>query len=77
MVLEKLAGVVIIAVAVAVLYLISIFDPPTFVQIVIALVGSFVCLVGIVIVFSEGRIWTKEPVQASAKAGQTAKVSAS
>ena len=77
MLLEKLAGVAIIGIAVAVLYLISFFDPPTFVQIVIALVGSFVCLIGIVIVFSEGQIWTKKPVKASAKVGQTAKVSAS
>lgn len=77
MLLEKLAGVAIIGVAVAVLALVSIFDPPTLVQILIALVGSFVCLIGIVIVFSEGRIWTKESVKASAKVGQTAKVSAS
>jgi hypothetical protein len=58
--LEKLGGFVAIVVAVAALCLVSIFEPPTFVQIICALVGSFVCLIGIVIVFSEGQIWTKD-----------------
>ena len=58
--LEKLGGLVAIIVAVAALCLISIFEPPTFVQIICAFVGSFVCLVGIVFLFSEGRILTKD-----------------
>ena len=57
--LEKLSGLAVIVVAVAVLALISVFDPPVFVQVGCALIGSFVCLLGIVILFSEGRIWTK------------------
>jgi uncharacterized BrkB/YihY/UPF0761 family membrane protein len=58
--LEKLGGFVSIVVAVTGLALIHAFEPPTFVQIISALVGSFVCLIGIVIVFSEGQIWTKD-----------------
>ena len=54
--LEKLGGVVIIIVAVTGLALISVFKPPVFVQILCALVGAFVCLIGIVIVFAEGSI---------------------
>jgi hypothetical protein len=56
MIVQRLVGTVIIVVAFAFLYLISALDPPTFVQIGIALVGSIVCLVGIVIVFSESLI---------------------
>jgi hypothetical protein len=57
---QKLMGVAIIAVAVAILALVSVFDPPTLVQIGIAFVGSIVCLVGIVVVFSEYPIEIKE-----------------
>lgn len=57
--LEKLGGFVTIVVAVAALCLISIFEPPTFVQIICAFVGSIVCLIGIVFLFSEGQILTK------------------
>ena len=57
--LEKLGGFGIIVVAVAVLALISVFDPPVFIQVISALIGSFICLLGIVVLFSEGRIWTK------------------
>jgi hypothetical protein len=57
---QKLVGVVIIAVAVAILALVSVFDPPTLVQICIAFVGSLVCLIGIVVVFSEYPIEIKE-----------------
>ena len=56
---EKLGGVATIIVAVAGLALISVFKPPTFVQIICALVGSFVCLVGVVFTFAEGQILTK------------------
>lgn len=57
--LEKLGGIAIIAVAIAVLALISVFDPPVLIQVSCALIGSFVCLLGIVVLFSEGRVWTK------------------
>jgi hypothetical protein len=58
--LEKLGGLFAIVVAVTGLALISVFEPPTFVQIISAFVGSFVCLVGVVFLFSEGRIFTKD-----------------
>jgi hypothetical protein len=54
---EKLGGVATIVVAVAGLSLISIYEPPTFVQIICALAGSFVCLVGVVFTFAEGQIF--------------------
>jgi hypothetical protein len=57
---EKLGGLATMAVAVTGLALISVFRPPTFVQIICALVGSFVCLVGVVFLFSEGQILTKD-----------------
>jgi hypothetical protein len=54
--LEKLGGVVTIVVAATGLLLISVYEPPTFVQIICAFVGAFICLIGIVIVFVEGSI---------------------
>ncbi len=60
MYLEKLLGVGIIIISFAVLALVSYFDPPTLVQIIIAFIGSFVCLIGIVITFAEHPIWIKE-----------------
>ncbi|MCX5822904.1 MAG: hypothetical protein NTY86_05200 [Deltaproteobacteria bacterium] len=57
---EKLGGVATIVVAVAGLSLISIFEPPTLVQIICALAGSFVCLIGVVFTFAEGQIFTKD-----------------
>ena len=56
---EKLGGVATIVVAITVLYLISVFRPPTFVQIICALVGSIICLIGVVFLFAEGQILTK------------------
>jgi hypothetical protein len=56
---EKLGGVATIVIAITVLSLIHAFDPPTFVQILCAVGGSIVCLFGIVFLFSEGRIFTK------------------
>jgi hypothetical protein len=58
--LEKLGGLVTIVVAVAVLYLVSVFQPPIFVQIICAFAGSIVCLIGVVFLFSEGQILTKD-----------------
>ena len=57
---EKLGGAATIVIAVAGLYLISIFRPPTYVQIILALAGSFICLVGVVFAFAEGQILTKD-----------------
>ena len=57
---EKLGGLATIVVAVTGLALISVFRPPAFVQIICALGGSFVCLIGIVFLFAEGRILTKD-----------------
>jgi hypothetical protein len=57
---EKLGGLATIVVAVTGLALISVFRPPTFVQILCALGGSIVCLFGIVFLFSEGQILTKD-----------------
>jgi archaellum biogenesis protein FlaJ (TadC family) len=57
---EKLGGLATIVVAVTVLYLISVFRPPTFVQIICALAGSIICLIGVVFLFSEGQILTKD-----------------
>jgi hypothetical protein len=54
--LEKLGGFVTIVIAVTALCLISVLDPPTFVQIICALVGSVVCLFGVVFLFAEGQI---------------------
>jgi capsular polysaccharide biosynthesis protein len=68
--LEKLVGFVTIVVAVAALCLISIFKPPTFVQIICAFISSVVCLIGIVFLFSEGKILTKDfRVKKAPKAG--------
>ena len=54
--LEKLGGFVTIVVAFTALYLISVFKPPTFVQIICAFAGSVVCLIGVVFLFAEGSI---------------------
>jgi hypothetical protein len=56
---EKLGGFFTIVIAVTGLCFISVFNPPTLVQIMCALAGSFVCLVGIVFLFAEGQILTK------------------
>ena len=57
---EKLGGLATIAVGVAVLCLISVFEPPTYVQILCGLGGSFFFLLGVVFLFSEGQILTKD-----------------
>ena len=58
--LEKLGGFVTIVVAITALCFISLLNPPTFVQILCGLVGSFVCLLGVVFLFAEGQILTKD-----------------
>jgi asparagine N-glycosylation enzyme membrane subunit Stt3 len=57
---EKLGGLAVIAVAVVVLSLISVFEPPLVVQIVSALAGSLVFLFGVVVLFAEGQLFTKD-----------------
>jgi archaellum biogenesis protein FlaJ (TadC family) len=57
---EKLGGLATIVVAITVLYLISVFRPPTFIQIICALAGSIICLIGVVFLFAEGQILTKD-----------------
>jgi hypothetical protein len=54
--LEKLGGFLTIVVSALGLSLISVFEPPTFVQIICAFIGSAVCLIGIVFLFAEGSI---------------------
>ena len=57
---ERLGGLAAIAVAVTVLCLISVFEPPTYIQILCGVGGSIVCLFGVVFLFSEGQILTKD-----------------
>ena len=57
---EKLGGAAVIIIAATGLALISIFEPPTYLQIILALAGSFVFLVGIVFFFAEGQILRKD-----------------
>jgi hypothetical protein len=51
---------VVIVVAIEALHMIDVSEPPTFVQIICAFVGSIVCLIGLVFLFSEGQILTKD-----------------
>ncbi|MEI8191159.1 MAG: hypothetical protein WCI75_15705 [candidate division NC10 bacterium] len=57
--LEKVGGFLTIVVAVTGLALTSAYQPPTWMQIVLALVGSTVCLIGVVFMFAEGQIFEK------------------
>ena len=57
---EKLGGLAIVIFAVAVLCLISAFEPPVYVQIVCGLGGAIVFLFGVVFFFAENRILTKD-----------------
>jgi len=66
--LEKLGGLFTIVIAVTGLALISAYQPPTYVQIIGALVGSFVCLVGVVFLFAEGQIFEHRRGKKIAKA---------
>jgi hypothetical protein len=58
--LEKLGGFFTIVIAVTGLALISVYQPPVYAQIILALLGSVVCLVGVVFMFAEGQIFTKD-----------------
>jgi hypothetical protein len=66
--LEKLGGLFTIVIAVTGLALISAYQPPIYVQIIGALVGSFVCLVGVVFLFAEGQIFEHRSGKKVAKA---------
>jgi hypothetical protein len=66
---EKLGGLATIVVAIAALCLISVYDPPTFVQIICALLGSVVCLFGVVFLFAEGSILEGRRARKAPKAG--------
>jgi hypothetical protein len=65
--LEKVGGFLIIVIAITGLSLISVFEPPTFIQIICAIAGSIVCLFGIVILFSEGPILPELQARKAAK----------
>ena len=67
--LEKLGGFITIVIAVAGLAMISAYQPPTWVQVILALVGSFVCLVGIVFLFAEGQIFEHRRGKKTLKVG--------
>jgi hypothetical protein len=71
---EKLGGAAAIAVAITVLCLISVFEPPTYVQIICGLGGSVVCLFGVVFLYAQNQILTKDrKVKKAPKAAQTTK----
>jgi hypothetical protein len=59
--LEKVGGFFTIVIAITGLALVSSYQPPTWIQIVLAFVGSTVCLIGVVFMFAEGRIFEKGP----------------
>ncbi len=67
--LEKVGGFLTIVIAVAGLAIISAFQPPTYVQIIGALVGSMVCLVGVVFMFAEGQIFEHRQGKKAPKVG--------
>ena len=67
--LEKVGGFLTIVIAVAGLALISAYQPPTYIQIIGAFVGSLVCLVGVVFMFAEGQIFEHRRVKKAPKVG--------
>jgi hypothetical protein len=67
--LEKLGGFLTIVIAVTGLALISVYQPPTYLQIILALIGSGVCLVGVVFMFAEGQIFEHRRGKKDPKAG--------
>lgn len=56
---QRLGGFLTIVVAIGALAVVSVYDPPVFVQIACALLGSVICLIGVVFLFSEGKIALK------------------
>jgi hypothetical protein len=67
--LEKLGGFLTIVIAITGLAFISAYKPPTYVQIIGALVGSMVCLVGVVFMFAEGQIFEHGRDKKASKVG--------
>ena len=67
--LEKLGGLFTIVIAITGLAMISAYEPPTYVQIILALIGSFVCLIGVVFLFAEGSIMEARRRAKAAKVG--------
>ena len=67
--LEKLGGFLTIVIAITGLAFISAFQPPIYVQIIGAFVGSMVCLVGVVFMFAEGQIFEHRRVKKAPKVG--------
>jgi hypothetical protein len=67
--LEKLGGFLTIVIAVTGLALISVYQPPVYAQIILALVGSVVCLVGVVFMFAEGQIFEHRRAKKAPKVG--------
>jgi hypothetical protein len=65
---EKLGGILTIIVAGVALYSVSAYQPPAFVQIIGAFIGSIVWLIGVVVLFAEGSIieerWGKKALKA-------------
>jgi uncharacterized membrane protein YccC len=57
---EKLGGALTIIIPIVALSLVSVLKPPVYIQILCGLIGSIICLVGVVFAFSEGRIRTKD-----------------
>jgi hypothetical protein len=54
--LEKLGGALTIVFAALALYSVSAYQPPAFVQIIGAFIGSIIWLIGVVVLFAEGSI---------------------
>jgi hypothetical protein len=67
--LEKLGGLFAIVIAVTGMALISVYHPPVYAQIILAFVGSVVCLVGIVFMFAEGQIFEHRRAKKAPKVG--------
>jgi hypothetical protein len=67
--LEKLGGLATIVIAVTVLCVISVFDPPTYIQIICGVVGSIICLFGVVFLFAEKPILKDRKVNKALKVG--------
>lgn len=58
--LEKLGGLAVIVVSIAALCLIKILNLPVLIQIIFVFVGILFCLIGVVFLFAQGPLLTKE-----------------
>lgn len=76
--LEKLGGLAVIGVTITVLCIVKLLNPPTVIQLLFGLAGIFFCLTGIVFLFAEGKLLTKDRwVKKASKVGQAIKARAS